>query len=146
MYCTKLSLIILFVYMIRVMLLFLKLNIKMGNCIGNRTICMKKTRKNESLSPKSEYSEKEIVLPKKKAVRISRQSWINILDYLYFRELKEIGKVNRQLNSLAKSSDVLLKFFKKKNYNNNLNYVSYCNYSTTILRGGSFCEISEYKN
>lgn len=118
----------------------------MGNCIGNRTICMKKTRKNESLSPKSEYSEKEIVLPKKKAVRISRQSWINILDYLYFRELKEIGKVNRQLNSLAKSSDVLLKFFKKKNYNNNLNYVSYCNDSTTILRKNSFCEISEYKN
>ena len=146
MYCTKLSLIILFVYMIRVMLLFLKLNIKMGNCIGNRTIYMKKTRKNESLSPKSEYSEKEIVLPKKKAVRISRQSWINILDYLYFRELKEIGKVNRQLNSLAKSSDVLLKFFKKKNYNNNLNYVSYCNDSTTILRKNSFCEISEYKN
>lgn len=117
----------------------------MGNCIGNRTICIKKTRKSESISPKSEYSEKEIV-PKKKAVRISRQSWINILDYLYFRELKEIGKVNRQLNSLAKSSDVLLKFFKKKNNNSNLSYVSYCNDSTMILRKNSFCEISEYKN
>ena len=114
----------------------------MGNCIANRTICIKKTIKSESISPKSEYSEK----PKRKQKRISRKSWMNILDYLYFRELKEIGKVNRQLNSLAKSSDVLLKFFKKKNYNNNLNYVSYCNDSTTILRGGSFCEISEYKN
>ena len=110
----------------------------MGNCIGNRTICMKKTRKNESLSPKSEYSEKEIVLPKKKAVRISRQSWINILDYLYFKDLKEIGKVNRQLNSLSKSSEILLKFFKKK--------CDILNGSTKIIQKNSFCMISEYKN
>lgn len=109
--------------------------ITMGNCIANRTICIKKTIKNESISTISEYSEK----PKRKEKRISRKSWITILDYLYFKELKEIGKVNRKLNSLTKSSEILLKFFKKK-FNNILND------STKIIQKNSFYVISEYKN
>ena len=56
------------------------------------------------------------------------------------REVEDIALFNK------KDVGEKEKFFKKKNYNNNLNYVSYCNDSTTILRGGSFCEISEYKN
>ena len=106
----------------------------MGNCIANRTICIKKTIKSESISPKSEYSEK----PKRKQKRISRKSWMNILDYLSFKDLKEIGKVNRKLNSLSKSSEILLKFFKKK--------CDILNGSTKIIQKNSFCMISQYKN
>ena len=106
----------------------------MGNCTANRTICIKKTIKSESISPKSEYSEK----PKRKQKRISRKSWMNILDYLSFKDLKEIGKVNRKLNSLSKSSEILLKFFKKK--------CDILNGSTKIIQKNSFCMISEYKN
>ena len=107
----------------------------MGNYIANRTICIKKTIKNESISTISEYSEK----PKRKEKRISRKSWITILDYLYFKELKEIGKVNKKLNSLTKSSEILLKFFKKKCDN-------ILNDSTKIIQKNSFYVISEYKN
>ena len=106
----------------------------MGNCIANRTICIKKTIKNESISTISEYSEK----PKRKQKRTYRKSWISLLDYLYFKELKEIGKVNRKLNSLTKSSEILLKFFKKK--------CDILNGSTKIIQKNSFYMISEYKN
>ena len=61
---------------------------------------------------------------------------------MQFNEVKEIGRVNRQFNSLAKSSDVLLKFFqnnKERSYDSN---ASFCNDFSTYIRRNSFCEFS----
>lgn len=49
--------------------------------------------------------------------KITDSSWINIADFLQFRELKELGKTNQFFNNISKRHRVLTKFFKKKNYN-----------------------------
>jgi hypothetical protein len=45
---------------------------------------------------------------------INIKNWKKILDYLSYQDLKEVGKVNKKLNSLVKSNEILLKFFKNK--------------------------------
>ena len=49
--------------------------------------------------------------------------WLKVIDYLSYKELKEIGKINRKFNKLVKNNNVLLKFFKKINsiYSRNIN-------------------------
>ncbi len=42
------------------------------------------------------------------------KNWKKILDFLSYQDLKEVGKVNKKLNSLVKSNEILLKFFKNK--------------------------------
>ena len=81
----------------------------MGNCIQTRTITIRTEIRSDNDSPKSIYLAKDN--HKKKRIHISRRCWVKILNYMQFNELKEIGKVDRKFNSLAKSSDVLLKFF-----------------------------------
>lgn len=49
--------------------------------------------------------------------KITDSSWINIADFLQFRELNELGKTNQFFNNISKRHKILLKFFKKKNYN-----------------------------
>jgi hypothetical protein len=46
---------------------------------------------------------------------ISHKSWLNILDFLSYNEIKEIGKTNKLFNFLVKQNKILVKFFKKKN-------------------------------
>ena len=45
---------------------------------------------------------------------ISQKSWINIIDFLNYTELKEVGKINKSFNSMVKQNKILIKFFKKK--------------------------------
>lgn len=45
---------------------------------------------------------------------ISQKSWINIIDFLNYTELKEVGKINKSFNSMVKQNKILVKFFKKK--------------------------------
>ena len=49
--------------------------------------------------------------------------WLKVIDYLSYKELKEVGKINRKFNKLVKNNNVLLKFFKKINsiYSRNIN-------------------------
>ena len=47
--------------------------------------------------------------------KIQQQNWINIIDFLNFKELQEIGKTSKVFNYLVKQDKVLIKFFKKKN-------------------------------
>lgn len=47
-------------------------------------------------------------------LKLNSNSLLNIIDYLSFVELKEIGKINRLFNYLAKQNTILVKFFKKK--------------------------------
>ena len=49
-----------------------------------------------------------------KSDKITNQLWLNILDYLNYKELKETGKVNRMFNNNVKQKEILVKFFKKE--------------------------------
>ena len=46
---------------------------------------------------------------------ISQNNWLNILDFLNYAEIKEVGKTNKLFNYLVKQNQILIKFFKKKN-------------------------------
>lgn len=46
--------------------------------------------------------------------RINGNTWMKIVDYLNYQELREVGKTNKMFNYIAKQNDVLIKFFKKK--------------------------------
>ena len=46
--------------------------------------------------------------------KISSKNWLRILNFLQYKELKEVGKINRQLNFLSKDNRILIKFFQKK--------------------------------
>lgn len=52
-----------------------------------------------------------------KANLISESSWIKVIDYLSFNELKQSAKVNRMFNYISKQHDILIKFFKKRKQN-----------------------------
>lgn len=47
---------------------------------------------------------------------ISDENCLKILDFFQYKELREIGKVNKKFNYLSKNSKVLVKFFRKRNY------------------------------
>lgn len=49
-----------------------------------------------------------------KAPPITKLCWTNVIDFLNYSEVKEIGKVNRAFNKIAKQDNILIKFFKKK--------------------------------
>ena len=61
------------------------------------------------------------------------KNWKKILDFLSYQDLREVGKVNKKLNSLVKSNEILLKFFKNKEED-------ICNYKQ------SFDSFSQLKN
>ena len=46
--------------------------------------------------------------------KISKKNWLRIINFLQYKELKEVGKINRLLNYLSKDDKILIKFFKKK--------------------------------
>lgn len=50
--------------------------------------------------------------------KISENNWSKVIDYLNFKELKEVGKINKYFNYLAKQDRVLVKFFSKKQNKN----------------------------
>ena len=54
-----------------------------------------------------------------KSDKITNQLWLNILDYLNYKELKETGKVNRFFNKTSKQKELLIKFFQKKDTDHN---------------------------
>ena len=55
---------------------------------------------------------------KKKATgKVSQLSWLNIIDYLNYTDIKEVGKTNKMFNYLVRQNRVLIKFFKRKKTN-----------------------------
>ena len=46
--------------------------------------------------------------------KISKKNQLRIINFLQYKELKEVGKINRLLNYLSKDDKILIKFFKKK--------------------------------
>lgn len=52
---------------------------------------------------------------------LENSSFLKILDFLKFKELQEVGKVNRKMNMLSKNWKILTKFFRNRhNKCNNL--------------------------
>ena len=77
---------------------------------------------------------------------ISQKSWINIIDFLNYAELKEVGKINKSFNSMVKQNQILVKFFKKKSelprqkVGKNINII----YSKKVF--DSFCLLQNLNN
>jgi hypothetical protein len=66
------------------------------------------------------------------------KNWKKILDFLSYQDLKEVGKVNKKLNSLVKSNEILLKFFKNKEDDISYNK-SFDSFSQLKKSNYSFC-------
>jgi hypothetical protein len=50
--------------------------------------------------------------------KIFINNWLRILNFFQYQDLKEIGKTNRFFNRLSKDNRILIKFFKKRNSEN----------------------------
>lgn len=46
---------------------------------------------------------------------INEKNWKNIINFLGYNDLKEVGKTNKMFNQISKQEDILIKFFKKRN-------------------------------
>lgn len=57
---------------------------------------------------------------KKKFETISHTSILNIVDFLNFKDLYQLGKTNKTFNIMVKQHKILVKFFKKKETNSNM--------------------------
>ncbi len=70
---------------------------------------------------------------------ISKMLWVKIIDFLSYKDLKEVGKINRSFNRLVKTNNVLVKFFKKQNsIKKNINLMSFGSFSQ--LQRNDTCE------
>ena len=56
-------------------------------------------------------------IKKKSTGKVSQLSWLNIIDYLNYTDIKEVGKTNKMFNYLVRQNRVLIKFFKRKKTN-----------------------------
>lgn len=56
-------------------------------------------------------------IKKKTTAKVSQLSWLNIIDYLNYTDIKEVGKTNKMFNYLVRQNSVLIKFFKRKKTN-----------------------------
>lgn len=88
-----------------------------------------------NISKRGEYNSKEY-----KSL-ISQNSWINVLDFLNYSDLKEVGKTNKLFNYLVKQNKILVKFFKKKN-----NEIIYNIYAKKIFESFSILQLNQKRN
>lgn len=51
---------------------------------------------------------------KPKSFQITKACWTKVINFLNYSEVKQIGRVNRAFNQMAKQDIVLIKFFKNK--------------------------------
>ena len=87
------------------------------------------------ISKRGEYNSKE-----SKSL-IYQNSWINILDFLNYSDLKEVGKTNKLFNYLVKQNKILVKFFKNKN-----NEIMYNIYAKKIFESFSILQLNQKRN
>ena len=53
------------------------------------------------------------VIKKKCNQKLTPQNWLKILQFMSYKDLKELGKVNRMFNHYVKQKEILVKFFRK---------------------------------
>ena len=86
-------------------------------CIPNQISHSPHSKSN--YSPQKNY-QIHIKKNKKNFEIISYINILNIVDYLNFKDLYELGKTNRKFNIMVKQHKILVKFFKKKETNSNM--------------------------
>ena len=69
------------------------------------TVSQSKSNSNHS----QQYVQKEYIY------LINEKSWKNIINFLGYNDLKEVGKTNKMFNQISKQEDILIKFFKRRN-------------------------------
>ena len=98
-------------------------------------LLIKKTQ-NFSFVPKEDYSKK-----------LQSKTWTTVFDFLTFKELYEVGKVNSLFNSITKNGNILKKFFNKnkiystdknKNFNKIMNEAILVNISVHRKNDNNF--------
>ena len=45
--------------------------------------------------------------------KLTPQNWLKILQFMSYKDLKELGKVNRMFNHYVKQKEILVKFFRR---------------------------------
>lgn len=89
----------------------------MGCHIGTKKIAIRSSVKTDtSLKFYDKFEEKMPLNHKKKNIcgAITQSSWLNVIDFLKYEEIKEVGKTNKMFNYLVRQNQILIKFFKKK--------------------------------
>ena len=66
--------------------------------------------------------------------KIGKVNCINIMNFLSYNDIKEIGKINRKFNFMIRTNNILVKFFRRKS---SLNEKSF----NGIVKYGSFSEL-----
>ena len=72
---------------------------------------------------------------------INEKAWKNIISFMSFCDLKEVGKTNKLFNYLVKQNKILVKFFKKKN-----NEIMYNIYAKKIFESFSILQLNQKRN
>lgn len=73
----------------------------------NITATVSESKSNSNHS--QQYVQKEYIY------LINEKSWKNIINFLGYNDLKEVGKTNKMFNQISKQEDILIKFFKRRN-------------------------------
>ena len=107
-------------------------------CGINRNVMPKVYRVDNN---KNQNTKKGVYKNKEYKSLISQNCWINVLDFLNYSDLKEVGKTNKLFNYLVKQNKILVKFFKKKN-----NQIIYNIYAKKIFESFSILQLNQKRN
>ena len=77
--------------------------------------------------------------------KLTPNLWKKVVDFLPYKDLKEVGKINWKFNKISKSDNILVKFFKKKNsYDIIYEYKSIDSFSQLRKNDNSECNYSVF--
>ncbi len=77
--------------------------------------------------------------------KLTPNLWKKVVDFLPYKDLKEVGKINWKFNKISKSDNVLVKFFKKKNSHDIIyEYKSIDSFSQLRKNDNSECNYSVF--
>lgn len=76
----------------------------------------KQSKEDKIVFTKTKNLSTDLNLVKRYVYVIPKSSWIYIIDFLNFKEVKESKKVNKMFNSICCSFHILIKFYKNKTY------------------------------
>ncbi len=54
-----------------------------------------------------------LIIKSKIIQKLTPQNWLKIIQFISYKDLKELGKVNRMFNHYVKQKEILVKFFRR---------------------------------
>ena len=54
-----------------------------------------------------------LIIKSKFIQKLTPQNWLKIIQFISYKDLKELGKVNRMFNHYVKQKEILVKFFRR---------------------------------